>query len=124
MEAKEKKEPSALEIAYKVVMGLGYTHSQLVKKFQKYRVNYPTLRRIRDGKPVKQYTAEYYQSLFVDLVNKKYEQCVRMGGEGDNDLLRKMRLILLAMTSSEKMTGVCFTNYFTAHGIALTLHRT
>ena len=98
MEAKEKKEPSALEIAYKVVMGLGYTHSQLVRMGR--GVNYPTLRRIRDGKPVKQYTAEYYQSLFVDLVNKKYEQCVRMGGKGDNDLLRKMRLILLAMTGN------------------------
>ena len=100
MEAKEKKEPSALEIAYKVVMGLGYTHSDLVKKFHDVGVNYPTLRRIRDGKPVKQYTAEYYQSLFVSLVNKEYEQCVRMGGEGDNDLLRKMRLILLAMTGN------------------------
>lgn len=98
MEAKEKKEPSALEIAYKVVMGLGYTHSQLVRMGDS--VNYPTLRRIREGKPVKQCTAKYYRSLFVNLVNKEYEQCVRMGGEGDNDLLRKLRLILLAMTGN------------------------
>ena len=98
MGAKEKKEPSALEIAYKVVMGLGYTHSQLVGMGR--GVNYPTLRRIRDGKPVKQYTAEYYRSLFVNLTNKEYEKCVRMGGEGSNDRLRKMRLILLAMTGN------------------------
>ena len=100
MGAKEKKEPSALEIAYKVVMGLGYTHSQLVKKFQKYRVNYPTLRRIREGKPVKQCTADFYLQKFVNLINKEYEQCMQMGGDGATDLLRKMRLILLAMTGN------------------------
>ena len=100
MEAKEKKEPSALEIAYKVVMGLGYTHSQLVKKFQKYRVNYPTLRRIREGKPVKQYTADFYLQKFVSLIDEKYEQCMQMGGEGATDLLRMMRRILLAMTGN------------------------
>ena len=100
MEAKEKKEPSALEIAYKVVMGLGYTHSDLVKKFHDVGVNYPTLRRIRDGKPVKQCTADFYLQKFVNLINKEHEQCVQMGGDGATDLLRKMRLILLAMTGN------------------------
>ena len=100
MEAKEKKEPSALEIAYKVVMGLGYTHSDLVKKFHDVGVNYPTLRRIRDGKPVKQCTADFYLQKFVSLIDEKYEQCMQMGGEGATDLLRKMRLILLAMTGN------------------------
>ena len=95
MEAKTKKEPTALEIGYKVVTGIGYTHSQLVS--MDCGVNYPTLRRIKSGEKVKKCTEEFYLRLFVNLINKEYEKRVQMGGEGATDLLRKMRLMLLAM---------------------------
>lgn len=95
MEAKTKKEPTALEIGYKVVTSIGYTHSQLVS--MDCGVNYPTLRRIKSGEKVKKCTEEFYLRLFVNLINKEYENRVQMGGEGASDLLRKMRLMLLAM---------------------------
>lgn len=74
MEAKTKKEPTALEIGYKVVTGIGYKHSQLVS--MDCGVNYPTLRRIKSGGKVKKCTEEYYLRLFVNLINKEYERRV------------------------------------------------
>ena len=100
MEAKTKKEPTALEIGYKVVKGIGYTHSQLLK--MDCGVNYPTLRRIKSGEKVKKCTEEFYLRLFVNLINKEYERCMQMGGKGATDLLRKMRLMLLAIYDYSK----------------------
>lgn len=93
MNKEAKKEKTAIGLAYKAVMELRYSHSELLKA--DCSVNYPTLRNIRDGKPMKRGTERYYLKLFVGLINKEYLRRMENGGDGATDLLRKMKEILL-----------------------------
>lgn len=94
MEAKHREELSALMLAYQVVTKLGYTHSRIMK--EDGTVNYPTLRNIREGRPIKGSTERYYLRLFVSIINAEFEQRLRNGGDGANELLIVMKNILLA----------------------------
>lgn len=89
-----KKKETAIGLAYKSVMELGYSHSELLKA--DCTVNYPTLRNIRDGKPMRRSTEHYYLKLFVGLINKEYLRRVENGGDGAAYVLRMMKEILLA----------------------------
>ena len=94
MNKEAKKKKSALGLAYEAVMELGYSHSYLTKMDS--TVNYPTLRSIREGKPMRRVTERYYLTMFVDIINKEYAKRIENGGDGATDLLRKMKEILLA----------------------------
>lgn len=59
-------------------------------------VNYPTLRNIRDGKPLKNVTERFYLKLFVGLINDYYVKEIACGGKQATQLLLGMKNILLA----------------------------
>lgn len=90
-----KKNPStALALAYRYVTKLGYTHAMLMRA--NACVNYPTLRNIRDGKPLKNVTERFYLKLFVGLINDYYVKEIACGGKQATQLLIAMKNILLA----------------------------
>ncbi|MBR5394919.1 MAG: hypothetical protein IK144_07540 [Bacteroidaceae bacterium] len=76
---------TALTIAYRAVIRLGYTHQRLVE--ENIGVNYPTLRRIQSGKPGKTATDRFYLRLFVTLLKQEYE---RLSAEADTAGTRAM----------------------------------
>ena len=86
---------SALIIAYRAVMALGYTHQRLVDG--NLGVNYNTLRRIRDGKAGKPVTDRYFLQLFVSILNQEYNRRVANGGDGAVAVLRDMRKVTLSL---------------------------
>lgn len=45
-------------------------------------VNYPTLRRIKDGQPVKSATYAFYMELFLRLLRNEYHQRIQKGDTG------------------------------------------
>ena len=92
--AEAKHEKTALGIAYAAVVTLGYTHSRLVKLHE--GVNFHTLRKIRDGKEMKNVTERFYLKLFFDLINKEYNRRMNSGGAGAVSLLVVMKDILEA----------------------------
>lgn len=91
---------NALEIAYKfVVKELKWSHSRLVEN---YYLNLPTLRRVRDGLPMKRVTIDYVLSVFVSIIEEAYEADWKStGGENSNRFLRAFRDIALAQNAVE-----------------------
>lgn len=94
MATRPQSASAALTIAYGAVTTLGYTHSKLEK--MNAGINYPTLRSIRDGRPLKKGTERFYLKVFVGLINKEYERRIAHGGDGATSLLRVLKDILLA----------------------------
>ena len=84
----KKHEKTALGIAYKAVIKLGYTHSKLVNLNE--GVNFHTLRNIRDEKKVKKVTERFYLKLFFDLINNEYKRRKTSGANGAHSLLDVM----------------------------------
>lgn len=91
---------NALEVAYKFVTNeLKWSHSRLVGN---YYLNLPTLRRVRDGLPMKGATVEYVLSIFVGIIDEAYKADLETtGGENSHKLLRAFRDIALAQNSVE-----------------------
>lgn len=87
---------SALKIAYDAILRHGYTHQRLVEKNR--GVCYPTLRRIRDGIPVKPVTVRFYLRLFVTLLKKEYE---RLSAEADTAGTRALLMTLSRILYAE-----------------------
>ncbi len=86
-----EKYASALGLAYDAVVRLGYNGKRLVE--ENYWVNYPTLRRIRDGLNVRKSTRLLYHNLFVCLLDREYWRRVGNGGDGAMALLRVLHAI-------------------------------
>ena len=69
-----------MKVAYDAIKELGYTHARLVK--ENLGVNDNTLRNVRDGKPMKNSTIDFYLKLFVSILDKKSQKCYK---EADTD---------------------------------------
>ena len=79
---------NALKIAYDAVTQiLGKTPTMLMQEYN--GVNYPTLRRIKDGLPVKPTTHMFYMNLFLRLLLYEYHQRIQKGDTG-REILRLM----------------------------------
>ena len=72
---------AALKVAYDAIKELKYTHARLVKE-NLGEVNDNTLRNVRDGKPMKGCTINFYLRLFVSLLDKESQKCFM---EADTD---------------------------------------
>ena len=85
---------AALKIAYDAIKELGYTHQGLVKK--NLGVIYKTLRNIRDDKPMKDCTIDFYLKLFVSLLDKESQNRFMVADtEGGGRIYKTMIKILL-----------------------------
>lgn len=69
-----------MKIAYDVIKEHGYTHARLVR--ENLGVIDNTLRNVRDGKPMKNSTIDFYLRLFVSLLDKESQKCFK---EADTD---------------------------------------
>lgn len=72
---------AALKVAYDAIKELKYTHARLVKE-NMGEVNDNTLRNVRDGKPMKGCTIDFYLDLFVSILNEESKKCFK---EADTD---------------------------------------
>ena len=88
-----RKANSALTLAYNCVIKLGWNHSMLRDK---YRISFPTLRRIKNGVRGKVRTDEYCMKVFVFIMFKEYNRMLENGGDGCAQLNRVFRDVLLA----------------------------
>lgn len=93
MEAKNKKEQTAVQIAYKMVLHLGYSHARIMEVDN--TLTFKTLRRIRQGKTGKITTDRYYLKVFVSIINKEYERRLEEEGICDKLLLVCIKNILI-----------------------------
>lgn len=91
---------NALEIAYKfVVKELKWSHSRLVEN---YYLNLPTLRRVRDGLPMKRVTVDYVLSVFVSIIEEAFEADRKStGADNSNKFFAAFRNIALAQNDVE-----------------------
>lgn len=100
MKTKNGQRVTALGMAYAVVMEeLKYTHKRL--KEENWQVNYPTLRRIREGQEVKRATKRFFYALFVRLIDREYWRRMAGGGDGAVELLRLLHDIHMAYVDEE-----------------------
>lgn len=94
-ESKETGKRAALKEAYEAVKKLGYTHARLVKE-NLGEVNDNTLRNVRDGKPMKGCTIDFYLDLFVSILNEESKKCFREADtDGGRRIYKTMLKILL-----------------------------
>lgn len=85
---------AALKVAYEALKELGYTHKRLVK--ENLGVNDNTLRNVRDGKPTKGCTIDFYLSLFVSILDKESQKCFKQADtDGGRRIYKTMLKILL-----------------------------
>lgn len=85
----------ALSIAYNATIALKITHQQFVDE---YNFNFPTLRRIREGKSGKPANDWYSLKIFVRILKKEYvrrmtEDC----GDNSRQLLIALSEILFSL---------------------------
>lgn len=95
MEARPINGPeAALFFAYDYVHKvLKIEHHDVVEHYQ--GTNYNTLHRIHKKAAGKATTNEFYLRIFIDIINKEYQQSLTSGNLNPTELLRVMKDILL-----------------------------
>ena len=126
-ESKKTGKRDALKEAYEAVKKLGYTHKRLGK--ENLGVIDNTLRNVRDGKPMKGCTVDFYLDLFVSILDKESQKCFKQADtDGGRKIYKTMRKILLLehgipleYGGGVKMRGHSYTNYFPRFTFSLPL---